>query len=103
MNDIFGRSNATMSERTPLLGPRAPGDIFGRYTNPSPAQLPVLTPQRTIQKPPGVVNDDIRKQVEDNMITPQYIIKNKPKVSVVRNFFRDNLAAIVTEEDKLFG
>lgn len=35
-------------------------------------------------------------------ITLEYIIAEKPKVKIVREFFRENLAAIKSEEAELF-
>lgn len=36
-------------------------------------------------------------------LTLEYIIENKPITKIVREFFRDNLAGILSEEEKMFS
>lgn len=45
---------------------------------------------------------EITESEEEEEITPQFIIKNKPNVSVVREFFRYNLKAIKDEDEENF-
>ena len=93
MTDIFGQPKKIPQNKAT--------DIFGQ----SRIYPPPINMEEVKHPPPGNigVNQELRDQIEEQLITPQYIIKNKPSVSIVRNFFKDNLDSITTEEDILFG
>lgn len=64
----------------------------GTHVLANPALLPELQYK---------VQDDSDDSQDE--ITIKYIIDHKPRTKVVREFFRENLAAIKSEEDLLFG
>lgn len=46
--------------------------------------------------------DNLSEEDEEVQITPQWIIKHKPKSSMVREFFKFNLASIKDYETEKF-
>lgn len=54
-------------------------------------------------EPKGIITNTKPKINEDeDNITPQYIIKNKPSTKIVREFFEYNLKSIVDEDERCF-
>ena len=87
--------------------------IFGLANNPIPNLNPVAaapnfnnfggtSDRGALNRPPiaDVEISSINEDVEE--VTIEYIINEKPKTKVVREFFEHNLASIKSEEDLLF-
>lgn len=43
------------------------------------------------------------QKIDEEVIDLEYIIRERPSTKIVREFFQSALAAIVSEEDRLFG
>lgn len=63
---------------------------------------PVHAPEQ--QKVLGVLGPTLGRTFEKprEKVDLEWIIENRPKASIVRDFFRANLGAIQSEEDRLF-
>jgi len=74
---------------------------IGRVMEPEIDQPRQLNQSREIQRSnmPTTL-DDID---DEEVIDLEYIISEKPKPKIVREFMRENLASIKSEEDLLFG
>ncbi len=76
---------------------------------PAPANTPLQFPNSfnqqysqntTIRKTPQIVQE--LDEEEDEEITLQTIIKEKPKTKIVREFMKQNLESIKTDDDEIF-
>lgn len=70
----------------------------------APKNTPIIQPSKAeskiLENEEVTINDVI---VDDEEIVDlQYIVKNKPKTKIVREFMKYNLSLIKSEEDKIF-
>lgn len=72
--------------------------------NKSPAATTTKLPPGFRRPEPEVVSESMSSSSEEEeAMTIQYIIDEKPSVAIVREFFKQNLEAIKSPEEELFG